>query len=194
MREAVLEQFKLSKEAICRDGKPLVLLIDRGHGTRNMQNLEDVRKLLVDTTPHATVEVVLFHIMSIEAQVKAVSRASALVGFHGSGLAHVLWMPASGPHRPTYLVEILPYNYSCRDWYETGASVAGVQYTPAMNTRPPANVTDEQLISCWADPARCPTLGCHDLLRDQPTSVDLEDFNRTWAPIAQQLRETDCSL
>jgi hypothetical protein len=190
MREEVLRKIGVSAEAVGYKGKPLALLIDRGYGSRNIQNAEEIRQAMVAGCPHCTVEVVHFHIMDPDRQVHIAARASVLVGFHGSGLTHTVWMAESRPNHTTHMVEILPYKYWCRNWYKTAARVAGVQYWAVMNKRPTPGVTDEPVIRCWNDSRLCPTLACHDKLRDQSTLVEIDTFNETWAKIADALKST----
>jgi hypothetical protein len=190
MREEVLSALDIPADVVGRDGKPLALLIDRGSAGRNMQNLDELHKIMLETCPHCAVEVVRFHMMGVEEQINRAARASVIVGFHGSGLAHVVWMAESRTNHSTYLVEILPYKYVCRDWYATAAEVAGVEYHAVMNENMPEGVTNSDLTYCWQSAERCPTISCHDLLRDQKTVVETGVFNRTWVPIARELQNT----
>jgi hypothetical protein len=190
MREDVLRTIGIPVDAVGYEGRPLALLIDRGHGARNIRNSDEIRQAMVAGCPHCRVEVVRYHTMNPDHQVYVTARASVLVGFHGSGLTHTVWMTESRPNHTTHMVEILPYKYTCRDWYATAARVAGVQYWPVMNKRPTEGVTDKELIKCWNNPRLFPTLGCHDKLRDQSTLVEIDTFNETWARIADALKST----
>jgi hypothetical protein len=189
MREKILQRFGISAADIGRNGKPLALIIDRGTGSRNMQNLPELKNIMVAGCPHCAVETVFFHHMSMREQIAISARASVIVGYHGSGLTNTVWMAASTPNHTTHLVEVLPYKY-CRDWYHTAADVAGVTYHAVMNKRPTPNVTDQGLIRCWQHPEICTTQECHDKLRDQSTVTELDTFNETWATIADALTTT----
>ena len=92
-------------------------------------------------------------------------------------------MAASAYH---HMIEVLPYNYSCRDWYSTAARVAGVKYHSVMNRRPPTEA-DEDLRECWAKPDTCLTSQCHDILRDQPTIVEMDTFAAVWDTVVDDL-------
>ena len=91
-----------------------------------------------------------------------------------------------------YEIEVLPYNYSCRDWYHQAANVAGAQYRSVMNKHPPSleglNVDlQNNLKFCWSHPEDCTTQTCHDALRDQATIVEVDTFLEVWKPVAQEI-------
>jgi hypothetical protein len=188
MREELLRVLGLPCDAAGADGKPLVLLIDRGSKGRNIQNTAEIGAFMASTCPHCNVKIVRLHGLSVDTQIQMMSRASVLVGLHGSGLTHAVWMHESVPNHTTHLIEVLPYKYVCRNWYETAAIVGGVRYHPVMNRRPPVGV--QSLQGCWNSPRLCPTLMCHDKLRDQPTTVEMDTFNDTWSQIADELKST----
>jgi hypothetical protein len=190
MRNDLLNALSIPTEVIGKEGKPLALLIDRGQGSRNIRNTNEIFEAMVAGCPHCQVEIVRYHIMSTEEQIRITSRASVLVGLHGSGLTHVVWMAPSQPNHTTHMIEFLPYKYSCRDWYHTAAIVAGVNYHIVMNKNPPADVDDEGLDKCWNNPEICATLNCHDRLRDQLTTIELDTFNEVWLEIANSLKST----
>jgi hypothetical protein len=127
--------------------------------------------------------------MSVDDQVALISRASALIGIHGSGLAHAVWMAESRPGHRTFLIEVTPFGYVCRNWYEIAANAAGVKYVQLMNRRPPKEA-NEQLQACWKFPEMCPMQQCHDLLRDQSIELELDTLAEVWSPIAEELKGT----
>jgi hypothetical protein len=188
MRDDLLRVLGLPCDAVGAGGKPLVLLIDRGRNGRNIQNTDEIGAFMAKTCPHCTVETLRLHELSVDRQILMMSRASVLVGLHGSGLTHAVWMHESVPNHTTHLIEVLPYKYLCRNWYETAAIVGGVTYHRVMNKRPPAGT--RVLQGCWNTPRLCATLMCHDPLRDQPTTVEMDTFNETWSKIADELKST----
>jgi hypothetical protein len=99
-------------------------------------------------------------------------------------------MAESRKNYTTHIVEILPYMYNCRNWYETAAEVAGLNYHKVVNKKPPANVTDPELIGCWSDASLCATILCHDKLRDQFTVVEPDTLREIWVKIAEDLKYT----
>jgi hypothetical protein len=192
LREDILSVLEIPDGVIGKNGKPLALLIDRGSNARNIANMDEVRDAMIEGCPQCFVDVVQLHDMDVRQQVELVSTASVLVGFHGSGLAHVIWMAESSPSHTTHLLEVLPYKYICRDWYQTAAAAAGVKYHMMMNRSPPTNQTKLGwgMDQCWNRPEQCATLGCHDRLRDQPTTVELDTFAEVWKRIADDLKTT----
>ena len=180
MREDILDALHIANEPIDNEN-PRVIVIRRGLN-RDIENMDQVIDVITKGCPQCNVHSVHFDNIDIAEQVRIVSQASVLLGMHGSGLTHTVWMAESQPDRPTHLIEVLPYNYSCRPWYHTAANVSGVQYHSVMNRKPPplpaANA--ELLQTCWANPNICATHMCHDYLRDQRTTVDLDVFNETW--------------
>jgi hypothetical protein len=190
LRESILGALSIPSTQVGSRGRPLVLFIDRGKGARSLRNTDDILKILTGKCPHCDVQRVEFHNMQVEEQIRRTARASVLVGLHGSGLTHTIWMAASRANHSTHLIEVVPYRYWCRNWYETAAIIAGVNYHRIMNKNRPANVTDAALIGCWQRPEICATAECHDKLRDQPVTVELDTFTSVWEKVADELRTT----
>ena len=95
-------------------------------------------------------------------QIEHTYRSSIMIGIHGSGLSHVAWM------RPnTTMIEILPYKFNCRDWYERTCNVSGVnyfKYIPLDKEESPN--PSYEAIKCWNASNGCEGY-CLDALRDQ---------------------------
>lgn len=144
MREDIMNVLEIP-EMVGVNGKPLVVLIDRG-SNRNIQNSNPLAEVMEKGFPRCAVQTVRLQDMDVNAQIDLIAKASVLVGIHGSGLVHTVWMAESRENHTTHLVEIVPYQYTCRNWYETAASVAGVKYHRIMNKNPPENVTVEALL------------------------------------------------
>ncbi|OHS97802.1 hypothetical protein TRFO_09220 [Tritrichomonas foetus] len=190
MREEILDELKIPANIVGNNGKPLVLLIDRGEGSRNIANIHDLYGMMVKTCDFCDVQMVKFHVMDVDDQIRLVSRASVLAGLHGSGLAHVIWMQPTRQNHTTHLIEVFPYKYTCRNWYNTAANVAGVEYHSVMNKNEPLGVHSDSLSTCWQTPKMCATLQCHDLLRDQFTNLEIDTFREAWDPIVEKLKST----
>ena len=189
LRDDTLKANKISTENVGEEGKPLIVIIDRGMTKRNIQNQGEVEDYLRKACPFCKVRSLALERYSVDKQVEIISRSSVLLGLHGSGLANCLWMAASRPNHTTHMIEFLPYNYSCRDWYHTAARVARVNYYPLMNKEPNWKTAD-RMSFCWAKPSRCPTIQCHDLLRDQPFSVEIQTLDEVFSKIVLQLNST----
>jgi hypothetical protein len=115
---------------------------------------------------------------TVRDQLNFVCNASILIGIHGGGLAHMLFQQPSTPDAPTAVIEILPYRYSCRNWYRFAAITAHVRYfrwiNPYLNNSLPFR--GSKMSPCFTGNEPCMSDQCHDLLRDQLTTVDLDDF------------------
>lgn len=71
-----------------------------------------------------TLRQVYFEDMTLAEQVRTVSETDVLIGLHGAGLTHLLFMPPSG-----YLIELMPAGYQGRQHYRHMADWAGVGYS-----------------------------------------------------------------
>jgi hypothetical protein len=166
---------------------PLVLVVKR-NDTRDLANLEELENHLSSSCPFCDVREIVLQSLPLPAQISLVASAEVLIGRHGSGLVHALWLP-EGAH----LIEILPFGYSCRNWYQIAAEVAGVVYHSVMNEAP--SVFNHSLLPgaeyaelCWNDPTLCTSSACHDFLRDQKTVLNLSIFDRQWVRVVESLR------
>ncbi|KAH0794919.1 hypothetical protein GPJ56_001196 [Histomonas meleagridis] len=188
-RDAVLESLKFPLNARkTNESKLLVIMIDRQTSHRRIVNQDEVVELMRNTCDFCDVRCIKFESLKVQEQISLVSKASVLVGLHGSGLAHVMWMHESTDEFPTYMIEVLPFGYICRDWYKVAANAAGVNYYAIMNKRAPSN-SSSQLITCFNYPKLCSEVICHDSLRDQCVQLELKTFNQTWSNIVSELRK-----
>ena len=190
LREKMLEIIDEPPESYGFEKKPLIILIDRGEGTRKILNIDELHNHIEETCKFCQVLKIDLSNLAIENQIKIISKSSVLIGAHGSGLAHVLWMHESIKNHTTHLIEIMPYNYTCRDWYHGAANISGVNYHMVMNKHPPEETTDPRLLHCWSDPEYCPHYECHDLIRDQNIKLELETFDESFLKIVNSLKTT----
>ena len=189
LRNELLTRMGISTTNVGENGKPLIVIIDRGMTKRNIQNQKEVEDFVRNSCPFCVVKSLQLETVDVDKQVEIISRASVLLGLHGSGLTNCMWMAASRPNHTTHLIELMPYNYSCRPWYHTAANVSRVNYYEIMNKEP--NWKEARSLGhCWKSKSQCTTLGCHDLLRDQLFSVEISTLNETLAPIIEQLKNT----
>lgn len=186
MRELLLKSLKF-EDKLGENGKPLVLIVKRESSNRKVINMNTIIEKIKESCYFCDVRNLKFEDLSITEQVEVASKASVLIGLHGSGLTHVLWMRESTPELKTSLFEILPYGY-CRDWYKTAANAAGVEYIPIMNKNPPTNVEDSHLQSCIKNLKACNSVNCHDILRDQSIDLEIDTFLEFWEPVLNDLK------
>jgi hypothetical protein len=124
--------------------------------------------MLVTEFPAFEVRPIFFEDVQMKQQIEAAYKATVMIGVHGSGLSHVAWM---GPG--TTMIEILPYKFNCRDWYEKATFVSGaryLKYVPASADESPNAPPDVQ--RCWNAENGCDG-ECLGLLRDQEIRVNL---------------------
>jgi hypothetical protein len=181
LREVVMS--KLSVDPPEDAAPPRVVIASRQGDHRDIMNSNEIYKHIVHNCPFCVVDSVVFHRMTFREQVQLVSSASVLIGLHGSALSHVLWLPRGR----AALVEILPFKYSCRDWYQVTAGAPGVAYFSVMNRGRLLPVVEPGRArlakKCWTRPDLCGDLCCNDLLKDQKFELELEVLNETWQQV-----------
>lgn len=192
LREVVMKGFDIEDRPI-NHSNPIVIYVSRENSPRDLTNSEKVLDLMRETCTFCQIKSVTFHQLSPRSQIEAVSRASVLVGLHGSGLTHSLWLPRSNATYESVLFEILPYKYWCRNWYKTAARVAGVDYFSTMNTgriRPDVHKSVRLKYDlCSLKKSSCRSIECNDLLKDQKFQMELDTFNSTWIKIVKILEK-----
>lgn len=162
---------------------PHVVVVFRNASMRDIENKQELLDAIRGWCPLCTVSPFIYTNQTYCEQMLAFCNASILVSMHGSQLSHMVWMKVGDPTKPTSVIEILPYLYTCRDWYEQIANGAEIKYFSWVNTH--RNNTRCGRPSC-TDYERClagelPCIGeCHDLLRDQPTIVNLTEFEEVF--------------
>lgn len=189
-RDDVLISNNLSTTAVGVHGKPYVLFIDRRGAGRSLSNTYELYEYMKKTCEFCEIDLIKMEYMPFLNQISLVSRASVLAGLHGSGLTNVMWMAASRENHTTHLIEFLPKGYKCRDWYETATKVARVNYHEAMASEKGQFTDPSKLDWCLTRLDLCPTTHCHDVLRDQTMTMKIEDFEKIWLPIVEQLNKT----
>jgi hypothetical protein len=167
----ILKQFKLNGKM---PTTPIILVIGRKTGTRVLTNIDDLVSLLQTDFPNFKTKPIYFEDLPMKDQIHAAHTATVMIGVHGSGLAHVAWM------RPgTVLVEIFPYKFDCRDWYEKATVVSGVKYFKYVPSSPDESPGASPIAqNCWREMNGCDG-NCVDTLRDQNVLVNLTLFRRT---------------
>jgi hypothetical protein len=179
---ALMLEFAGGTGAECEPdaARPLVVVIHRrsDQEIRRIVNVGEVVGALEKVCPFCDVRIVDFETMEPREQLRFTCRVSLLLGVHGSGLIHVSWMKPSSQKHPTALVELFPYRYTCRNWYEQCARTFGVQHfaihTLSVNQsrwEPFHNAT--KVKRCHTLDGECLRGRCHDFLRDQSIVVDI---------------------
>jgi hypothetical protein len=166
---------------------PRIVVTFRLSPKRHIVNKAELLKALAEWCPECTIASTYARNESIPAQLSFVCNASLLIGVHGGGLSHMLFQKPSTPESPTAAIEILPFGYTCRNWYRFAAMTAKVRYfhwiNPFINNTVPHRGTIDS--ACFSGSAECLSDECHDLLRDQLTTIDLADFKRVFTKAVQ---------
>jgi hypothetical protein len=185
LREVILQGFNISPAL--NVVHPKVVIVSREGDSRDLLNYQAILTHVKNHCPGCEIQSVVFQKLNLERQIQAVAGASVLMGLHGSGLSHVLWLARSRPGFETVLLEIMPYRYICRDWYKVAAEVAGARYFSVMNRGRLlpliAPGKERQAKFCWSHPEACTTIYCHDFLKNQKFEVELDVFNETWTEV-----------
>jgi len=185
-----LREYILNHSVIAPDPKrPKIVIVSRKDlSSRVIINKQQLFESIKFHYPSARVHLLELETMDKLSQAKFISDASVLIGIHGSGLTHVLWMSPSSAESPTALLEILPYKYTCRNWYEMLAKAAKVKYFPihttSINNSTWKNTTNTQKINkCFASEQECLNPKCHDFLRDQSVTISISTIIRVLSGI-----------
>ena len=186
-REKMISYYKSKDyfEKYCEpNGKnPRVVIAYRNASMRDIINKKEVVDAVKDACPYCIVDSYIYGGESFGEQLARYCNASILFGMHGSQLSHMVWMKINDPKKPTAIIEIKPYKYTCRDWYKQIADGAGIKYYQWINTNPNNTRTGREkskafdrnkYIKCINGEYSC--YECHDYLRDQPTIVDIKSF------------------
>jgi hypothetical protein len=158
---------------------PRVVVAFRNRTMRDIDNKQELLDALSDWCPHCRVSGFIYGDESYCEQMRFFCNASVIISMHGSQLSHMVWMKIANPEKRTAAIEILPYMYTCRNWYEQIANGATIRYFTWLNTHKENTRSGRANAGLYE---RClagdyPCLGeCHDFLRDQPTIVNLTEF------------------
>jgi hypothetical protein len=157
---------------------PRVLVFFRNAVMRDIVNKEELVGAIKQWCRECRVEGFLYQNETIAEQMSIICNASILISIHGSQLSHMVWMKIDDKYKKSSVIEILPYGYDCRNWYEQIANGAEIKYFKWMNTNRSNTRSGRSPTSryekCLNKEFDC--LSCHDLLRDQPTIVVMKEF------------------
>ncbi|KAH0795692.1 hypothetical protein GPJ56_000571 [Histomonas meleagridis] len=192
LQSEVFKELQIPKHKLDVDN-PLILIIERKTKSRKFVNVDAIEDYILSKCDFCSVKRIDFAKLKIKEQIEMAANASVVVGVHGSGLSHVIWMKRSTKDNPTSLVELFPHGYVCRNWFETAANVAGVDYYKVFAKRNalPVNATEQykwQMNYCWDHGELCTMALCHDVLRDQNVTVEIGAFSGAWLPIVNKLK------
>ena len=161
---------------------------------RKIINMDEVVNATKKLCPFCDVQEIDLQKFDKLGQIRYTCNATMLIGMHGSGLTHGVWLKPSTPENPTAVVEFVPYKFTCKDWYKQMSELFRVQYY-AIHTN---NINQSRWAS-WHDPNKverchtgedeCKRMRCHDFLRDQSIIVDIEQYTEIVRPFFNQLKD-----
>lgn len=172
----ILEKFEIIKNRseITKliPKKPIILFSGRKTNRRSLSNYDELfERMKNEFSEKFDIEKIFYEEHDMATQIEKTYKSSIMIGIHGSGLSHVCWM------RPgTVMVEIFPYRFDCRDWYERTTNVSAVKYfkyVPKDEEESPG--ASQAVKDCWNKTPKCEG-NCLDLLRDQNIKVNVEKF------------------
>ena len=162
--------------------RPEILFVARKTKHRAFANFDEAVTALTNAFPDYTVKPAHLEDLPMRDQIEAAYKSTLFIGMHGSGLSHLAWMRSTAA-----LVEIMPYKFTCRDWYERATAVSGVQYFKySASLNETFNPTPSQT-ACWHAQDHCAP-NCSDTLRDQNINLDIPRFVSAISHILKTIR------
>lgn len=149
--------------------------------SRSIINLNELIFIAKNFSKGSTVQSVVFEDMPMQQQIITAYQSDIIIGVHGSGLSHLAWMRPSSS-----ILEIFPYKFNCRDWYQKASYVSGIKYFkyyPQSSDESPNPSPSAK--RCWNLPHEC-SRSCLDPLRDQNIKVNETAFRSLLSAIIKQ--------
>ena len=167
LRNAILKGLNIKDNYNPQIKKAILLL--RNSNIRKLLNPEVASKAISELTPNLNVSVEYFENKPLKYQIELLSQTNIFISVHGSGLANLLWM-----YPGSIVIEIMPDQFTCRDWYKKAANAVGIHYFAyyADGINEKTKIQSEQLKKCLPLKDRCIIKDCIDALRDQNVIID----------------------
>ena len=177
-REQAIAKYVPNKSYCERTKKPRIVLINRATPARYIVNGKELFNKMKEWCDECDFSYTLMENVSMGEQIEELCNASMLISIHGSGLSHMVWMR----NEKNAIIEIFPYKYNCRDWYQQVAESYGLNYFSWINTNKSNTQKGRKgrYKECIEEDDTCLNEKCHEMLRDQPTIVDYESFRKVF--------------
>jgi len=173
-RDLILESLEIENTSY----KTEIVILQRKSSSRKILNLNEIIDALNKICQNCTITVPPLETMLLKDQIKTLSKANILIGAHGSGLSHVMWMKPG-----SHIYEILPNGYTCRNWFKSAAQIARVNYHAVESNL----ISNNSIIANCIRNNLCTNQGCHDVLRDQKLTVTIETIQREMSQTINEL-------
>lgn len=177
-REIYFDFFNLPDKKPETKRKPNILMVSRNL-SRRIINEKEVLEAIGEIVPHDSLKLLDFSKLSQKDIIKELKNTDIFVGAHGSALSNMIWMKEG-----SIIIEIFPYRFTCRDWYQKAAGLSRVKYIsyyPVSEEEAP-DEQDDLLRKCFDGVLECTNILCTDRLRDQNIRVDINSFKQNIAP------------
>jgi hypothetical protein len=191
-REHFFQELNLSIPRL-NPRSPIIFILDRSGLNRRFINLQilinDIRK----NCSFCKVKTKAFDKIELNEQMKQISKATVFIGAHGSGLSNCIWMTKSSENLKSLILEIIPPGYTCRKWYQSAASISGVEHSAVEGGIDEKGSINGKLLYCRKDPDHCFSGECHDFLRDQNLTINNKISSlivqAVWGVVKQNLKK-----
>ena len=164
----IYKEFRINNNE--SNNSSTILFINRKK-KRVIVNSKEVITAITKEFPNYIVKELYLEELQMKDQIELTSKAKVLIGAHGSGMSHIAWM-----NNNSTAIEIFPYKYTCRDWYEKASVISGVKYfayhVPFESES--FNTTHEQL-ECFDAFQICGT-DCEEALKNQDIKLNIKNF------------------
>lgn len=172
--EAIYDFYNISNNRSENKNKN-ILIVNRLYN-RKLLNIHKLVNTIKNYFPNDNVSLKYFEEYSIKSQILALKDTDIFISVHGSALANLLWMKPG-----SYIIEIFPYQFTCRDWYEKAAKFMKlnyISYHPHGIDETDLSNPSEALQKCYKGKWKCSSSNCLDILRDQNVDVNLDLFQK----------------
>jgi len=149
--------------------KPKIIFVNRKSNTRYINNYSMILQSLSSMCTNYEFVETIFEEMEMDKQIALAHSSHMIIGAHGSGLSHLLWMKPN-----SFIIEILPYKFHCRNWYQKASVVSGMNYHSYHSLKPEKPTSQQK--SCYKRPDQCASTCLEDLLA-QNISIDPIEFS-----------------
>ena len=162
----VYKEFHIESESTNQN----ILFINRKK-KRVIVNAKEVVNAIQQHFPNFIVKTIFLDDLPMKDQIELTSKSKVIIGAHGSGLSHMAWMNSNST-----AIEIFPYHYTCRNWYEKASAVSGVNYYAYHTSFESESFnTTEQQYECFDAFQICGS-ECEEILKNQDIKLNINSF------------------
>ncbi|KAH0795882.1 hypothetical protein GPJ56_000249 [Histomonas meleagridis] len=159
-----------------KDSSHKKIILVNHESPRKITNIDEVKDALKEIYDNnCDIEIIDISAMSVKSKILKIGNADVLVGAHGSALANLLWM-----EQGKTVIEIFPYGFNCRNWYEKAAKLSKIKYISYHPKDENELVTkdelDEYAKECYSGKRECNSPLCIPILKEKDINVNIKSF------------------